>query len=115
MSINPFKSFAVNSGAVVHLFMAFSLALSALAWAWHVDIPVSQSEQAQVATADHAHIDGDDLVDRCDHCCHAGAHLVALVPSTSDLAFATVFSFVFAIDAQLIPQKADPPYIPPIA
>lgn len=89
------------------------LVASALAWAWHVDVAPSHGELAQVSDT-HAHNDGGDLVDRCDHCCHAGAHLVALVSVTLGPVFDAQTNVSDAPEARLTQPQTDPPYIPPI-
>lgn len=98
----------------VHWLVAIMLGVSTLAWAWHVDMPVAADETVQVADS-HAHSDSGDLVDRCDHCCHAGAHLVALMPSNITGAFESISTSLPAVAAALTPPRTDPPFIPPIA
>lgn len=95
--------------------MVFVVALSAVAWAWHVDLPTSTDGSVKVAALDHGHVDNGDVINRCDHCCHAGAHLTALVAKAATLDFDTSFLFAAAVDARLTSPKTDPPYIPPIA
>ncbi|MDT0617456.1 hypothetical protein RM531_03145 [Salinisphaera sp. P385] len=98
----------------VHWLVAIMLGVSALAWAWHVDMPVPADETVQVADS-HAHSDSGDLVDRCDHCCHAGAHLVALTPSHITAAFESTSTYTLATAPALTPPQTSPPFIPPIA
>ncbi|MEQ9419977.1 MAG: hypothetical protein RIF37_03870 [Rhodospirillaceae bacterium] len=90
------------------------LGVSAIAWAWHVDIPIATDEAAQVANG-HAHEDNGDVVDRCDHCCHAGAHLVALAPSLFDADFESTTDHRRTSNPALTTLQTDPPFIPPIA
>lgn len=114
MRLSPAKS--SRPALAVHWLVVLMLGVSAIAWAWHVDIPAQTGEPVQVtAAADHAHADGGDLAERCDHCCHADAHLVALpaatalpsnVPAGDDIATASV---------ALTEPETDPPFIPPIA
>lgn len=99
----------------MHWLVAVIVAVSALAWAWHVDIPAPLEEQALVSAASHSHIDNGDLVDRCDHCCHAGAHAMALLPAPVITNFVAPDSHRFITETRLTTPQQDPPYIPPIA
>lgn len=104
---------AVNS---VHWLVAVFVVASAVAWAWHVDIPPPLEEQAVVSASAHFHNDdGGDLADRCDHCCHAGAHFMALLPAPVLQNFTAPDTHNFIIEIRLTPSQQDPPYIPPIA
>lgn len=96
---------------LVHLLAVLCLTANGLAWAGHVDLPASAGEP----NAAHAHVDGGDLVDRCDHCCHAGAHLLALAPALrteGPIPPAVAGARVAETPIEALP---DPPFIPPIA
>lgn len=98
--------------------LALSLLLNAIAWSSHLDIPMSGDDTHVVATPSsmhaHRHDDGEQVND-CDHCCHASAHLVALLPKPALLVFGPRRSFTLASDVGLIKHITDPPFIPPIA
>ena len=115
--MKPFSAKFHKSGAAnsVHWLVAVIVAVSALAWAWHVDIPAALDEQAVVSATSHSHVDNGDLVDVCDHCCHAGAHSIALLPAPVDTDLVTPDSHRFITESRLTTAQQDPPYIPPIA
>lgn len=99
--------------SLVHCLLALCLALNGLAWAGHVDMPAPAADTA--VEAPHAHVDGGELVAGCDHCCHAGAHLLALHLQAG----ATVPLRAARVMETDVPDRADPvadpPFIPPIS
>lgn len=98
----------------MHVLAVLCVAASSLVWAGHGDLPLSASD-GEVASASHAHFDGSDLVQGCDHCCHAGAHLVALPAVVTGSAFAADRTYVTTDSLVLTQPQTDPPFIPPIA
>lgn len=98
---------------LVHLLAVLCLTANTFAWAAHVDTPAPAS--ASAAEAEHAHLDNGDLVDRCDHCCHSGAHLLALTPGMDiPVAGAPAVALERPVRTPL-ETHSDPPFIPPIA
>lgn len=95
--------------------VAIMVAASALAWAWHVDIPAPLEEQTVASAAAHFHNGDGDLTDSCDHCCHAGAHFMALLPAPVIQNLVSPSSHNFVTENRLTLSQQDPPYIPPIA
>lgn len=98
--------------SLIHCLVLLCLVASGLAWASHVDISVPAGEPA--ASEAHAHFDGLDLVEICDHCCHAGAHLVALPSAVPGSPFEVIRAYVPAGNPALTQPQTDPPFIPPI-
>ncbi|MES1945294.1 hypothetical protein PC39_14302 [Salinisphaera sp. PC39] len=96
---------------LIHLLVVLCLTANGLAWAGHVDLP---APAGGTSTA-HAHVDGGDLVDRCDHCCHAGAHLLALAPTIRAEGPAMPAVAGARVAEMPVETLPDPPFIPPIA
>lgn len=104
--------------------VALIVAISALAPTSHLDMPVPEGgelaslEASPVAYAASTHThteDGDTVIDRCDHCCHASAHLVGLIAATPATEFTLPSDLFHTMSQALSEAKTDPPYIPPIA
>ena len=109
-SIHSLRRLALVLNCVVMLVVA----ASALAWAWHVDLPAPQQMSA-VASDAHTHGDGGQVIDVCDHCCHAGAHMLALAPSAGQDVTARACERRFPVECAQPSGFTDPPFIPPIA
>ena len=104
--------------------VALIVAISALAPTSHLDMPVpGGSEPASLeasavayATSSHTHTeDGDTVIDRCDHCCHASAHFMGLIAAAPATEFTMPAGLFHTMSQALSEAKTDPPYIPPIA
>lgn len=95
----------------IALVAALCVLLTGLSWSAHVDVPAAGQSGLSVT---HEHIDAGEVVSDCDHCCHAGAHLVALTPAPGSHALvATTQGLPEAMDT--VPQtEPEPPYTPPI-
>lgn len=98
---------------LVHLLAVLCLTANTFAWASHVDTPAPAN--GTTAEAEHAHLDNGELVDRCDHCCHASAHLLALTPGIDIPAPAAAGTAPGRPAQGLLATLSDPPFIPPIA
>ncbi|MCK5770418.1 hypothetical protein [Algiphilus sp.] len=100
-----------RASTITALSLAVFVLLTGFSWSAHIDTPAA-GEGALAAA--HAHTDAGDAVTDCDHCCHASAHLIALlpVPGTHEL-IAVAQRLPEAVDS--VPQtEPDPPYTPPI-
>lgn len=95
-------------------FLLFTLTSSA---AWALDDHSEESDGHVVVLADSDH--GDPLPwsedDCADHCCHAGAHVMGLIPTSINVV--TIFSVnsISLANLTFLSAYLAPPYHPPIA
>ena len=97
---------------LVGLAVALCIALGGLSWSAHLDMPAEGGDAA--STAVHAHVDGDDIVTDCDHCCHASAHLVALTSNLPIFVSVPAGDYHATVPAGIRPPALEPPFTPPI-
>jgi len=99
----------------IHLLAILCVVANGLAWAGHVDIPAAATDTAE-ASAAHGHVHDDgDAVDNCDHCCHAGAHLLAVPREAGSPYAVNANRDVGHIASAHLAIAPEPPFIPPIA
>ena len=100
-------------------FAAIALTVNTFVWAAHMDTPAPAD--GEVPRSVHAHVEHDgmedskEVVENCDHCCHAGAHVLALRSDALRASLSPVLPLQVFQAFALVQAPSDPPFIPPIA